>query len=70
MPGPLDNAFYCAEDHKVLEFYIRTAQVDKIKYGDDKEERVNVQQGLTLALTMPMEFLPDPRTIQEDQADA
>ena len=25
MPGPLDNAFYCTEDHKVLEFYIRTA---------------------------------------------
>ena len=46
MPGPIDpSPFYCAGDERVLEFYIRTAQVDKIKYGDagDKDERVNVQ---------------------------
>lgn len=65
--GPLDGIFY--SDH-VLEIYIRKAQADKIKYGADADpnERIKVEQ-LTLALRMPIEYVPDPRTVIEDEAD-
>lgn len=42
MAGPIDNAFYCADDPKVIEFYIRRKQIDKIAYGVESNERINV----------------------------
>lgn len=33
IPGPLEQVFYCNEDLKVIQFYIRRGQVDKIQYG-------------------------------------
>lgn len=67
--GPIENAFY-NEEPRLMELYVRTNQVDKIKYGDeaDKSERIKVEH-LTLALRVPMEYFPDPRTVIEDEAD-
>ena len=62
MPGPIDNAFYCSEDPKFIEFYIRRKQIDKIQYGVESNERINVNQGLELAYSLPMQYIPDPRT--------
>jgi len=42
MPGPIENAFYCQEDPKMIEFYIRRKQIDKIQYGVESGERINV----------------------------
>ena len=67
-PGPIENVFYCQNDLKVLEFYIRRSQIDKIMYGVESQERVNISH-LELALTIPMEYMPDPRTVLEDAAD-
>ena len=49
---------------------MRTAQIDKIKYGAeaDANERIQVQH-LQLCMRLPMEYLPDPRIILEDQQD-
>lgn len=52
----------------MIEFYIRRTQIEKIQYGVESNERVNVQH-LEIALRMPMEYLPDPRTVLEDAAD-
>lgn len=68
IPGPMDNAFYCNEDPKVIEFYIRRTHADKIQYGVESGERINVQH-LELAFTLPMQYIPDPRTVLEDAAD-
>mmetsp|Transcript_16135 Transcript_16135/g.27290 ORF Transcript_16135/g.27290 Transcript_16135/m.27290 type:complete len:201 (+) Transcript_16135:667-1269(+) len=68
IPGPLENTFYCHEDPKLIQFYIRKTQIDKIAYGVPSNERVNVAH-LDLALSLPLEYLPDPRTVIEDQAD-
>lgn len=68
MPGPIPNAFYCLEDLKVIQFYYRTSQIDKIQYGVESNERINVKN-LVLAMTLPVEQIPDPRTVLEDQAD-
>ena len=40
-----------------------------IAYGVPTTERINVNVGLLLCLRIPMEFIPDPRTIIEDQHD-
>ncbi len=65
--GPHEGLFYSGH---VLELYIRKAQVDKIKYGAeaDANERIKADQ-LTLALRLPLEYIPDPRTVIEDEAD-
>lgn len=65
--GPADGLFY-SEDPKILEIYIRKSQIDKIQYGVQSAERINVAH-LELALRLPMEFLPDPRTVIEDAQD-
>lgn len=46
-------------------------QVDKIKYGSagDPNEKINVTH-LELCLRLPLEIIPDPRTIIEDDVDA
>ena len=68
MPGPIDGFFYNQQDPKVIQFYIRRTHADKIQYGIDTGERVNVTH-LELAFTLPMEYIPDPRTVLEDAAD-
>jgi hypothetical protein len=68
IPGPLDNLFFCTADPKLIQFYIRKSQIDKIQYGVDVGEKVNVAH-LEMALTLPMEYVPDPRTVIEDAAD-
>ena len=68
MPGPIDGFFYNSSDPKVIQFYIRRTHADKIKYGVDEGERINVTH-LELALTLPLEYIPDPRTVLEDAAD-
>jgi hypothetical protein len=65
MEGPIDGFFYCGEDPKVLELYHRTAQVDKIPYGQPSADRVKVADLIT-SIRLPMEYLPDPRTVIED----
>ncbi len=70
MKGPLENVFYNQADPRLLELYVRTAQIDKIKYGDeaDLNERIQVQH-LQLAYRLPLEVLPDPRVVIEDEKD-
>ena len=67
IPGPHNDAFY-SEDMKLIQFYINTRQVDKIPYGEASNERINVAHS-TLCLTLPMEYLPDPRVLELDRAD-
>lgn len=62
--GPNDGLFY-SDDPKILEIYIRKSQIDKIQYGVASQERINVAH-LELSLRLPMEFIPDPRTVFED----
>jgi len=62
--GPADNLFY-SEDNKLLEIYIRTRQADKVVYGGASSEKIK-KQDLELAMRLPMEYVPDPRTIIED----
>ena len=68
--GNPDDIFYHA-DQKVLEIYVRRAQIDKIKYGAnaDPAEKIKVDQ-LECVMRLPMEFVPDPRTVIEDEQDA
>lgn len=68
IPGPLENLFFCQADPKLIQFYIRRKQIDKIEYGKDTGEKVNVAH-LELSLTLPCEYVPDPRTVIEDAAD-
>ena len=68
IPGPVENVFYSNDDLKVIQFYIRRSQVEKIQYGQESNERINVAH-LELCMTLPMEFIPDPRTVIEDAAD-
>jgi len=65
--GPHEGLFY--NDH-MLELYIRKAQPDKIKYGAEADagERIKVES-LTIAVRIPLEYVPDPRTVIEDEAD-
>jgi hypothetical protein len=42
IPGPLDDLFYSGSDPKVIQFYIRSKAVDKIPYGVESTERINV----------------------------
>jgi len=42
MPGPVENAFYNNDDPRMIEFYIRRKQIDKIEYGVESNERINV----------------------------
>lgn len=65
--GPAENLFY-SDDPKVVEIYIRKSQIDKIQYGVASGERINVAH-LELALRLPMEYIPDPRTVIEDAQD-
>lgn len=53
---------------RLLELYTRTAQIDKIKYGVASSEKIRKEQ-LVLSLCSPMEFIPDPRTVIEDDVD-
>lgn len=49
---------------------MRTKQIDKIKYGAeaDQNEKIKVDQ-LECVLRLPMEYIPDPRTVIEDEQD-
>lgn len=69
IPGPLEDTFYSGTDPKVIQFYIRSKAVDKIPYGEESNERINVAHLEAQVLTLPMEYLPDPRTVIEDDAD-
>ena len=42
IPGPLEDVFYSGADPKVIQFYIRSKAVDKIPYGVESNERINV----------------------------
>lgn len=66
----IEDLFYSQNDQKVLEIFVSRRQIDKIKYGAaaDASERIQVQH-LELCLRLPMEYLPDPRTVIEDEAD-
>ena len=68
IPGPIEDLFY-AEDMKYIKFFIRRSQIDKIQYGNPTGERVNTK-GLEIAYQMPLELVPDPRILIEDEADA
>ena len=67
----MDNLFFAQDDPKYLEFFVSRRQVDKIKYGSagDPNEKINVTH-LELCLRLPLEIIPDPRTIIEDDVDA
>jgi hypothetical protein len=69
LPGPLEDVFYSGSEPKVIQFYIRSKAVDKIPYGVESNERINVAHLEQQILTLPMEYLPDPRTVIEDDAD-
>lgn len=66
----IEDLFYSQADPKILEIFVSRRQIDKIKYGAaaDASERIQVQH-LELCLRLPMEYLPDPRTVIEDEAD-
>ena len=64
----MENLFFCQADPKLIQFYIRSKQIDKIEYGKDTGEKVNVAH-LELSFTLPLEYVPDPRTVIEDAAD-
>ena len=64
-PGPLEDVFY---SEKYLELYMRI-KPESIPYGQPSRERINVSQGLQMVMRVPMEFIPDPRTIIEDAHD-
>lgn len=61
--GPLENVFY-SDDPKVLEIYIRRSK-QEVQYGVASNERINVAH-LELCVRLPMELIPDPRTVIED----
>jgi len=67
VPGNLEDVFN-SEDPKVLEIYIRMSNPDRIKYGVASTERLSVK-ALVCCIRLPMEFLPDPRTVIEDAQD-
>ena len=56
----------------MIEIYVRRAQIDKIKYGANadaaEEKKIKVDQ-LECVMRLPMEFIPDPRMVIEDQQD-
>lgn len=68
MPGPIEGAFYNGEDPRIFELYISRLQIAKIAYGEPSNDRVKVSQ-LEVAYSVPMEQIPDPRTVLEDAAD-
>jgi hypothetical protein len=71
MDGPIENVFY-SEDPKVMELYVREKDADKISYGQPSNEKINFAQignVLKLGLRLPMEYIPDPRTVIEDAQD-
>lgn len=53
---------------KYIKFFIRTKQIQQIKYGEATGERVNTK-GMELAFQLPLELIPDPRIEIEDRAD-
>ena len=68
IPGPFDNLFYNNEDPKDIEIFISRRQADKIQYGDQKDERINVTQ-LEKCFSFAAEFIPYPKTIIGDAVD-
>ena len=68
--APTEDLFYSQADPKFMEIFVSRRQIEKIKYGAaaDASERIQVQH-LELCLRLPMEYLPDPRTVLEDEAD-
>ena len=66
----IEDLFYSQTDPKLLEIFVSRRQIDKIKYGAaaDASERIQVQH-LELCLRLPLEYLPDPRTVIEDEVD-
>lgn len=65
---PITDGFYHYDDLKVIQFFIRESKIDAIKYGEALKERINFNH-LKIALSLPMELIPDPRTVLEDAAD-
>jgi len=59
--GPLEDIFY-SEDPKIVEFYVRKSQIDKIPYGEASTEAIQLQH-LILAMRVPCEYIPDPRLL-------
>ncbi|MFM7859682.1 MAG: hypothetical protein ACKO96_49075, partial [Flammeovirgaceae bacterium] len=68
LSGPIYNLFYDNEDSKAIEFFISKRYADKILYGFETGERINVTQ-LEKCFSFAAEFTSDPRTIIEDAAD-
>lgn len=67
-PPPNGEEVFYSQEQKILEIYVRKAQIDKIKYGADADpsEKIKVEQ-LSCVVKIPMEYIPDPRTVIEDQ---
>ena len=64
-----DEVFYAAENI-VLEIFMRTAQVNKIKYGAAAQANEKIKfQDLRLDMRQPLELKPDPRIEIENQHD-
>lgn len=66
IPGPCEDVFY-SEDVKCLEIYVRK-NPDKIQYGKPLDYVFKLKD-VELCMRVPMEFIPDPRTIIEDAHD-
>lgn len=67
MEGPAEGLFY-SDDPKILELYVTERGADKIQYGAPSSEKLDIRH-LKLALRLPMEYIPDPRTVIEDAHD-
>lgn len=63
-----EEVFYLQDNPKFLEIYLRV-KPETIAYGIPTNDRINVNVGLLLCLKLPMEMLPDPWTVVEDQQD-
>lgn len=67
-PSLSEDVFYQKDNPKFLEIYLRV-KPESIAYGVPTTDRINVNVGLLHCLKLPMEFIPDPRTIVEDTND-
>ena len=67
----VNEEVFNAPDPKILEVYFRTQAVDKIVYGDKSMKKLTVRdfQSLNCVMRVPMEYIPDPRVVKEDEQD-
>ena len=65
---PCEEEVFYSDNPKLLEVYHRI-KPEGIPYGEPSNERVRLSRGVVLCLRVPMEFIPDPRTVFEDAQD-